>query len=94
VTDAARIELKAQGTQVVGVYAGYIDTEMAAQVAQAKTSPREVAERTLDGIRAGEDHVLVGTRAREVWQAMRTDPGQMAQQMQRLWDQRARSRTS
>jgi NAD(P)-dependent dehydrogenase (short-subunit alcohol dehydrogenase family) len=89
VTDAARIELKAQGTQVVGVYAGYIDTEMAAQVAQAKTSPREVAERTLDGIRAGEDHVLVGARAREVWQAMRTDPGQMAQQMQRLWDARA-----
>ena len=89
VTDAARIELRAQGTQVVGVYAGYIDTEMAAQIVQPKTSPREVAERTLDGIRAGEEHVIVGGRAQEVWQAMRTDPGIMAAQMQRLWDQRA-----
>jgi short-subunit dehydrogenase len=27
VSDAARIQLKPQGTQVLGVYAGYIDTE-------------------------------------------------------------------
>ena len=62
---------------------------MAAQIVQPKTSPREVAERTLDGIRAGEEHVLVGARAREVWQAMRTDPGILAAQMQRLWSERA-----
>ena len=30
VSDAARIELRKQGTQVIGVYAGFIDTEMAA----------------------------------------------------------------
>jgi NAD(P)-dependent dehydrogenase (short-subunit alcohol dehydrogenase family) len=30
VSDAARLELRKQGTQVVGVYAGFIDTEMAA----------------------------------------------------------------
>src|SRR5208282_2128346 len=30
VTDAVRIQLKAQGTHVVGVHAGFIDTDMAA----------------------------------------------------------------
>ena len=51
VTDAARIQLKAQGTQVVGVYAGFIDTDMAARVDAPKTSPRQVAERALEGLR-------------------------------------------
>src|ERR1700722_16963311 len=46
-TDAVRIQLKAQGTQVVAVYAGYIDTGMAAGVKRPKTSPQQVAERTL-----------------------------------------------
>jgi len=32
VTDGLRIELKAQGTRVLGVYAGFIDTEMGASL--------------------------------------------------------------
>lgn len=86
VTDAARIELKAQGTHVVGVYAGFIDTDMAAFIDQPKTPPRQVAERTLDGIRTGKDHVLADTRAEQMWQALRTDPAQVAHQMQQRWD--------
>jgi NAD(P)-dependent dehydrogenase (short-subunit alcohol dehydrogenase family) len=87
-TDGIRIELKAQGTQVIGVYAGYIDTDMAAGIQQAKTPPRQVAERTLDGIRNGRDHVLADARAEEIWQSMRSDPAQIAVRMQQLWDQR------
>src|SRR5689334_7354320 len=49
-----RIVLKAQGTAVIGVYAGFIDTDMAAQVTGEKTSPVQVAERALDGIRRGD----------------------------------------
>jgi NAD(P)-dependent dehydrogenase (short-subunit alcohol dehydrogenase family) len=89
VTDAARIELKAQGTHVVGVYAGFIDTDMAAVIDQPKTSPQQVAERTLDGIRTGRDHVLADARAEQLWQALRTDPAQVAHQMQQRWDQGA-----
>src|ERR1700678_1458286 len=65
-TDAVRIQLKAQGTQVVGVYAGFIDTDMAAGVDRPKTSPQQVAERTLQGIIAGADHVHADTRAEEL----------------------------
>jgi NAD(P)-dependent dehydrogenase (short-subunit alcohol dehydrogenase family) len=85
-TDAVRIELKAQGTQVVGVYAGFIDTDMAAGIDRPKTSPQQVAERTLQGVVAGADHVHADTRAEELWRELKTDQGQIAQRSQELWD--------
>lgn len=91
VTDALRMQLKAQGTLVVGVYAGYSDTDMSADFDPPKTPPRQVAERTLDGIRQGAEYVCADTRARDVWQILRTDPGRLADQMQALWDQRIHS---
>jgi NAD(P)-dependent dehydrogenase (short-subunit alcohol dehydrogenase family) len=89
-TDGIRIQLKAQGTQVIGVYAGYIDTDMAAGVDQSKTPPSQVAVRTLEGVRTGLDHVLADRRAEEIWLTMRANPAQIAAQMQRLWDERAK----
>jgi NAD(P)-dependent dehydrogenase (short-subunit alcohol dehydrogenase family) len=71
VTDAVRMALKAQSTQVVGVYAGFIDTEMAAGINQPKTPPQQVAERTIEGIVTGKDHVLADARAEEVFKAVR-----------------------
>jgi NAD(P)-dependent dehydrogenase (short-subunit alcohol dehydrogenase family) len=85
VTDAVRIELKDQGTQVIGVYAGFIDTDMAAGVEGPKTTPQQVAERTLDGIRDGADHVLADDDAEETWRATRTDPHKLAEEMQQAW---------
>lgn len=52
-TEGVRMQLKAQGTQVVSVYAGFIETDMAAGFDREKTPPRQVAERTLAGIRDG-----------------------------------------
>lgn len=88
-TDAMRIQLTDQGTQVLGVYAGFIDTDMAAGVDGMKTSPQQVASRTLDGIRTGQDHVLADERAEEIWRATRTDPAGLADRMQQLWRQGA-----
>lgn len=90
VSDSVRIQLKAQGTQVVGVYAGFIDTDMAAAINEPKTSPRQVAERTLEGIESGKDHVLADQRAEEIWHATRTDPAGLAAGLQAAWDNRAR----
>lgn len=86
VSEGARIELRAQATHVLGIYAGFIDTDMAAFVPGQKTSPRQVVERTLEGIRAGKEHVFADTRAEEIWQATRTDPAGLAAQMQKAWD--------
>ena len=90
VTNAARIQLKAQGTQVLGIYAGYIDTEMASQTGSAKASPMEVAARTLSGVEAGIDHVLADERAHEIWRARCSDPAGLEAAMQARWDQHLR----
>lgn len=58
VTNSLRTELAAQGTQVLGVHAGFIDTEMVADIPMEKTSPAIVASRILDGLEAGEREVL------------------------------------
>jgi NAD(P)-dependent dehydrogenase (short-subunit alcohol dehydrogenase family) len=87
ITNAMRNELKAQGTQVVGVYAGYIDTDMAAHIEQPKTSPRQVAERTLEGIESGQDHVRADEQADKYWEMLRSDPARLENAMQQAWDQ-------
>jgi NAD(P)-dependent dehydrogenase (short-subunit alcohol dehydrogenase family) len=87
-TEGVRIQLKAQGTQVVAVHAGFIDTDMAAGFDSGKTPPRQVAERTLDGIREGRNDVHADERSEEIWQAVRTDPAKLHAQMQQQWDER------
>jgi NAD(P)-dependent dehydrogenase (short-subunit alcohol dehydrogenase family) len=88
VSDATRIELKRQGTRVVGVYAGFIETDMAAAIDQPKTQPRQVAERAFDGVESGKDHVLADTRAEEIWRTTREHPAQLAALQQHAWDTR------
>ncbi|MFC4120294.1 SDR family oxidoreductase [Nonomuraea zeae] len=69
-TNALRVELAEQGTQVVGVHAGYIDTDMAAGVEGPKTSAAEVAGRTLDGLEAGAYEVFADDLSRETKAAL------------------------
>lgn len=92
VTDAARIQLRGQGTHVVGVYAGFIDTDMAAELAgpdQPRIPPRQVAERTLEGIANGIDHVRADARSEELWNRIRQEPEQVEESMQQAWDARS-----
>ena len=58
-TNAARIELKPQGTHVVAVHPGPVDTEMTAAIDLPKITPAAVAEATLDALQAGEPEALV-----------------------------------
>ncbi|MFB4282844.1 MULTISPECIES: SDR family oxidoreductase [unclassified Nonomuraea] len=57
-TNALRVELREQGTHVLGVHAGYIDTDMAAGVTDPKVSPAEVVAQALDGLEQGAYEVL------------------------------------
>ena len=90
VSDAARIELHQQGTQVTGVYAGFIDTEMAMSIDMPKTPPMQVASRAIEGLQNGTDHVLADQRAEQVWNDVRLDPDGFAQKLQQSWDERHR----
>jgi NAD(P)-dependent dehydrogenase (short-subunit alcohol dehydrogenase family) len=91
VTEGLRIQLKTQGTRVIGVYAGLIDTEMGAALsAGPKTSPQQVAGKTIEGILSGLDHVLADERAEELWRATRDDLVKLQSEMQTRWDRRSR----
>lgn len=57
-TDSARLELREQGTHVVGVHMGLVDTDMAAGVQAPKISPAALAAAGLDAIESGRDEVL------------------------------------
>jgi NAD(P)-dependent dehydrogenase (short-subunit alcohol dehydrogenase family) len=58
-TNSLRLELRPQGTQVVAVHVGYLDTDMAAQVDGPKTDPAVAVALTLDALEAGASEVLV-----------------------------------
>ena len=65
-TDSMRLELGPRGVQVVGVYMGYVDTDMAAGVDAPKTAPAEVVRQVLDGIEAGALEVIADDMTRDV----------------------------
>jgi NAD(P)-dependent dehydrogenase (short-subunit alcohol dehydrogenase family) len=92
VTDAVRIQLKAQGTHVAAVHAGYIDTDMAAGVDSPKVSAQQVAARTLEGLREGRNSVHADQRSEEIWQKVRTDPEGLHARLQQTWDRLVETR--
>jgi NAD(P)-dependent dehydrogenase (short-subunit alcohol dehydrogenase family) len=60
-TEGIRMELKPQGTQVVAVYTGFMDTAMFAHVNFPKFAPEVVAANTIQGILAGQEEILADT---------------------------------
>ena len=93
-TKAARFELRAQGTLVVGVYAGYIDTGMTAGLAVPKTTPEDVAAQVIAGIENGTEDVLADDRSRSVHAAVFKDEAALDASMQAAWDDYVRGSTS
>lgn len=90
-TKAARFELRAQGTLVAGVYAGYIDTDMTAGIAFPKSSAAEIAARIMAGIESGSEEILADERARSVHAELHKDSGPFDDTMQKVWDSLKRS---
>lgn len=69
-TNGLRNELRPQGTQVVGVHVGFMDTDMARGVPGPKADPLDVARQTLAALEAGQDEVLADELSRNVKQAL------------------------
>jgi NAD(P)-dependent dehydrogenase (short-subunit alcohol dehydrogenase family) len=65
-SNGLRNELRGQGTQVVSVHAGYIDTDMVKDVDSPKTRPEDIAQAVLAGIEADDSEVLADDTARHV----------------------------
>lgn len=86
-TKALRCELRAQGTLVAGVYAGYIDTGMTTALTAAKTSPDAIADRVVAGIENGDEEILADERSRTLRAELLGDFAPFETFMQKLWDQ-------
>jgi len=65
-TNSLRNELRGQGTLVVGVHAGYIDTDMVKSVDAPKSRPEDIAQAVIDGIEADAPEVLADDTARHI----------------------------
>jgi NAD(P)-dependent dehydrogenase (short-subunit alcohol dehydrogenase family) len=73
-TNSLRNELRAQGTQVLAVHAGYIDTDMVSHIDAPKSNPADIAARTLEALAKGELEVLADETSRQVKAGFGTTP--------------------
>lgn len=72
-TNSVRMELRAQGTLVVGVHASFIDTRLAEGVDVPKHAPEDIADLVLDTIEAGHEEVLADERTRTIKESLPRD---------------------
>lgn len=65
-TNGLRFALEAQGTQVVGLLVGMIDTPMSAQYDVPKSSPESVVAQAYDGIAEGAVEIIADDQTRDL----------------------------
>jgi NAD(P)-dependent dehydrogenase (short-subunit alcohol dehydrogenase family) len=80
-TQSLRGELKAQGTQVIGVYPGPVDTDMTVGLPFEKETPQHVALEILKGIESGAEDVYPDNMAVDFAAKLQTD----AKGLERQW---------
>ena len=85
-TNALRIELRRQGTLVVAVHAGFIDTDMAAGVSADKVSPESVAHQIVTAVATGTEEVLADATSEMVKAALPDDLTALYPALQAQWD--------
>ena len=85
-TNGIRLELHHQGTLVIAVHAGFIDTDMAALVDAPKISPRAMAGQICDAIEAGQVEVLADERTRFIKASLPRDQELIYPAVQEFWD--------
>jgi NAD(P)-dependent dehydrogenase (short-subunit alcohol dehydrogenase family) len=74
-TNGLRNELRAQGTQVLGMHVGFVDTDLTRGLDVPKSAPDVIVQRTLDALEAGASEVLADELTRQVKQGLSAEPG-------------------
>jgi NAD(P)-dependent dehydrogenase (short-subunit alcohol dehydrogenase family) len=73
-TNTLRHELRAQGTQVLGLHMGFVDTDLTRGIDAPKSTPEQIVERTLDALVAGDEEVLADEMTRQVKLGLAAQP--------------------
>ncbi|OVZ65323.1 short-chain dehydrogenase [Pigmentiphaga sp. NML080357] len=71
-TNGLRHALSGQGTQVVALHVGFMDTDMTRALPVQKADPEEVARAAVEGIERGESEVLADATSAQLKQALGT----------------------
>lgn len=79
ITQGMRAMLAAQGTRVVGVYPGPVDTDMAERVPMEKVSAASVAVAILDGLESGAEDIFPDPFALQIGATYSTSPKALEQ---------------
>ncbi|WP_394778934.1 SDR family oxidoreductase [Undibacterium sp.] len=66
ITNGLRNDLRVQGTKVLGVHFGYVDTDMTSGVDAPKADPKDIAAAILKAIENGDDELLADGTAQYV----------------------------
>ncbi len=74
-TNGLRNELRPQGTQVLALHVGYMDTDMAAHIDAPKSRPEDVVKFTLQTLEAGGEEALADEVSRSVKKGLSAERG-------------------
>jgi NAD(P)-dependent dehydrogenase (short-subunit alcohol dehydrogenase family) len=75
VNNGLRIALKEQGTQVLGLHVGFVDTDLTRGIDLPKLAPAEVVERAYAALEAGQSEVLIDELSQNVKRGLSLEPG-------------------
>ena len=74
-SNGLRGELRGQGTQLLALHVGYMDTDMIRHVTAPKSDPNDVVRQTLAALEAGKEESLADEVSRQVKLGLAADPG-------------------
>ncbi|MGY6269816.1 SDR family oxidoreductase [Achromobacter denitrificans] len=73
-TNGLRHELREQGTQVLGLHMGFVDTDLTRGIDAPKSTPQAIVSEAFDALEAGEEEALADEATRAVKQGLSARP--------------------
>lgn len=74
-TNGLRHELRGQGTQVLGLHMGFVDTDLTRGIELPKSTPESIVRQAYDALESGAEEVLGDDFTRQVKQGLSAQPG-------------------
>ena len=74
-TNGLRNDLREQGTQVLGLHMGFVDTDLTNGIDAPKATPEAIVARALDALEAGAEEVLADEITQQVKMGLSAEPG-------------------
>jgi short-subunit dehydrogenase len=73
-SNGLRNDLRPQGTQVLTLHMGFVDTDLTHGIDMPKSTPEAIVARAFDALEAGADEVLADEMTQQVKQALSAEP--------------------